>query len=370
MFNTRRVRLVALALIALLATAALSACGGDDRDANQILRETFSGDKKVRSGNVQLSLSLKAEGGRDLGGPVQLKLSGPFQSQGDKQLPKFDFDLSLAASGQTFRAGAVSTGNAGFLKFQGQAYSVPAPVFAQFKQGYERSQSEREGTPRNQSFASLGVNPQDWVTDPKDEGDEEVGGTETIHIAAGVDVAKLLDDVNQMLTRARGQLGGRGRQLPQQLTPQQRKAVQDAIEEVSFDVWTGKEDKTLRRMRVGMKFEIPEKQRQQAQGLERGELTFDLAINQLNRDQTVNAPANPRPFDQLTQALRGALGGLGGGGAAGGGAAGGGTATAPPAGGAQPGGGDENAQRYLQCLQQAGGDVAKAQRCADLLNNG
>lgn len=312
----------------------------------------------MASGKLQLALSLKTEGGRSASGTVDVKLTGPFQSQGDKQLPKFDFDLVLSAAGQTFRAGAVSTGSSGFLKFQGQAYSVPEQVFAQFKQGYERSQAQREGSRENQSFASLGVNPQRWLKDPKDEGEEDVGGVETTHVAAGVDVPKLLEDVNQILSRARGQLGGQGRQLPSQLTPQQRKAVQDAIKEVRFDVYTGKDDKTLRRMTIELKFEVPESQRQSAQGISGGELTFDLVISELNKPQTVNPPANPKPFDELTQALRGALGGLGLGGGT---TSGSGTATTPG------GGGDENAQAYLRCIQQAGGDVAKAQKCADLL---
>ena len=364
MLNTRAARFVAVALAGLLAVLGVVACGGGGEDPQKVLRETFGGNKRVASGKLDLVLTLKAEGSRNLGGPVTVKLTGPFQSQGAKQLPKFDFDLTLSASGQTFRAGAVSTGSSGFLKFQGQAYAVPERIFAQFKQGYERSQAEREGTAQNQSFASLGVNPLNWLRKPEDEGTEDAGGVETIHVSSSVNVPRLLDDVNRILARARGQLGGQAGQLPDRLTPQQRKSVQDAITDVSFDVYSGKDDKTLRRMTVGLKFKVPESQRASAQGITGGELTFDLVLNDLNKPQSVKPPSNPRPFDELTQAVRGALGGLGGAGATGGG-----TATTPPSGGAG-GSGDEKAQRYLQCLQQAGGDVAKAQKCADLLNNG
>jgi hypothetical protein len=359
--NTRAARLVAVPLAALTVALPLVACGGGE-DADEVLKETFGASKRVASGKLDLSLRLKAEGAQNLGGPIAVKLTGPFQTQGDRQLPKFDFDLTLSASGQTFRAGAVSTGNAGFLKFQGQAYSVPERVFAQFKQGYERSQAQREGTPQNQSLSALGINPLNWLEDPKDEGEERVAGVETIHVSSGVNVSKLLDDINKVLSRARGQLGAQGGQLPSQLTEQQRKAVADAIEDVSFDVYTGKDDKTLRRMTIGLKFEVPQSQRRSAQGLTGGELTFDMVIGELNKTQTVSPPANARPFDELTQAVRGALGALGAGGA--GGSSGRGTATAPPA------TGDEKAQRYLRCLQEAGGDVARAQKCADLLNSG
>ncbi|MDX6650120.1 MAG: hypothetical protein QOJ97_2071 [Solirubrobacteraceae bacterium] len=369
MLNTRRPWFVAAALAALIGALGLAACGGGGSGANvdQVLKETFSGNKKVRSGKVELKLSIKAEGARNLGGPIELKLTGPLQSQGAKQLPKFDFDLSLAASGQTFKAGAVSTGDAGFLKFQGQAYTVPAQIFTQFKQGFERAQNQKNGSAQNQSFASLGVNPKNWLKDPKDQGEADVGGAKTIHISAGVDVAKLLDDVNRILSRARGQLGGQGARLPTQITPQQRQAVRDAVRDVSFDVYTGKDDKTLRRMTIKLKFKVPQKNQAKAQGLTGGEVAFDLTINDLNQPQTISPPANPKPFSELTTALRGVLGGLGG--LGGGGATGTGTTTTPPATGGATGG-DQSAQQYLQCLQQAGGDVAKAQKCAALLKTG
>jgi len=46
----------------------------------------------------------------------------------------------------------------------------------------------------------------------------------------------------------------------------------------------------------------------------------------------------------------------------------GGAATGAGGTAAPSGAGGANAQRYLQCLQQAGGDVSKAQKCAALLN--
>ncbi|MDX6697994.1 MAG: hypothetical protein QOE65_1391 [Solirubrobacteraceae bacterium] len=370
MFNTRPYRFVAVALAALVAALGLAACGGGGggEDVNKVLKETFSGNKRVTSGKVELSVKVKTEGGSTSGGPIELKLTGPLQNQGGNELPKFDFDLALAASGQSFKAGAVSTGDAGFLKFQGQAYSVPDKVFKQFKDGYVRSRAQREGSSGNQSFASLGINPQSWLKDPKNEGEDDVGGAKTIHISSGVDVSKLLDDVNQILSKARG-LGGQAGQLPQQITPQQRKAVQGAVKDVSFDLYTGKDDKTLRRMNITLKFQIPQASRQAAQGLTGGELAFDLVINDLNKPQTISPPANARPFSELAQAARGVLGGLGGLGASG--AAGGGaTTTTPPASGGTGGAGDAKAQRYLQCLQQAGGDVGQAQKCAALLNSG
>jgi hypothetical protein len=333
-----------------------------------VIEQTFSGNKKVTSGNVDLTLSFKAEASTQLDNqPITVKLSGPFQSQGSKQLPKFDFDLSLGLGpGRSFSAGAVSTSDKGFLKFQNQAYAVPEDVFAQFKQGYERSQRQQKGSQQNPSFASLGVDPSKWLEDPKDEGEADVAGTATNHVSAGVDVPKLLDDVNKILSRA-GQLGvSQAQQLPTQLTPQQRKAVEDAVEDASFDVYSGKDDNILRRLTVRLRFEVPENRRREAGGLAGGNLTFDVVLASLNQPQTIDAPANPGSFSELTQALRQALGGLGVGG--GGGASGSGSGGS--SGGTGTTGGDTRAQEYAKCIAEAGGDIAKAQQCQALLSGG
>lgn len=376
MFNTRRLPFVAVLLALLVGVLGLSACGGGSSsdDAEKVIKDTFGGNTKVKSGKLELKLGLEAQGGTaSLGGPLAVTLSGPFQSQGPKTLPKFDFDLTLSVAGRQLSAGAVSTGDSGFLKFQGTSYDVPAEVFTQFKQGYERSQSQSKpsDTP---SFSSLGIDPSKWLQNPKSEGDEDVAGTNTNHVSADVDVPKLLDDINQILSRA-GKLGVSGsQQIPKQITPQQRKTIQDNIENASFDVYSGKDDKTLRRLTITVKFKVPEQSRAQVQGLTGGTVTFDLTLADLNQPQTINAPANPQPFDDLTKALRSTLGGLLGAGGGSTGSSGGtgtpGTTTTPPAGGLTTPTGDAKAQEYAKCISEAGGDIRKAQKCSSILTGG
>jgi hypothetical protein len=352
--------LVALLALVALAAVPLPGCGGGGgEDVEKVLGETFGGDKNVRSGRLDLTLTLETRGLPQLSRPVSVRLTGPFQSQGRRDIPRFDFDLSLNASGQSFRAGAVSTGTAGFLEFQGRPYAVPANVFASFRQGYQRSQGQRRGRD-NPSFASLGVDPRDWLKDAEDEGEADVGGAKTTHVSAGVDVPRMLVDVNKILQRA-GQLGvAQNRQLPSRLTPAQRKKVADAIEEARFDVYTGRDDRILRRMVVDVRFEVPARERAGLNGLEGGRVRFDLQIAGLNQPQRIRAPRAARPFAELTAQLRSVLGR--------GDAAGGGASPAPAPGGGT--GGDAKAQRYLRCLQQAGGDIARAQRCRSLLEGG
>jgi hypothetical protein len=358
--NTARLPMVALAL-ALVAALSLAACGGGGGDATKVLNQTFAGGKKVRSGQLNLALRIDAKGSRQLGGPVTIKLSGPFESQTAGTLPKFDFQLGLNATGsRNFSAGAISTGDQGFLKLSGRSYQVPPNVFASFKQGYEQSQKQGQQKSQNRSLSSFGVDPRQWLKDSKVEGDADVEGTNTTHVSAKVDVPKFLDDVNRILAKA-GQLGlSQSRQLPNGITAQQRQTLQKAIKDTKFDLYSGKDDHVLRRLVVKLTFEVPKSASAQANGLTGGDLTFDLTMAKLNQPQTIAAPATSRPFSELSGQLRAALGTSASGGGTSSTAPGGTTTTAP--------GGNAQAQRYLQCLQQAGGDVGKAQKCAALLN--
>jgi hypothetical protein len=362
------VRRIVLALFALVLAVAsiggLSACGsgGGNDDVNTLLKETFGPNKPVKSGDLALGLNLDLKGIQNLNGPIALKLKGPFASQGPGKLPRFDFTATLGAAGQNFSAGAVSTGGKGFVKFQGKSYVLTPALYKQFRQGYEQAQKSSKGkTKGDTSLQSLGVDPSRWLKDAKKTGEEKVGGADTVHIEAGIDTPKFLEDVSKLLKRAKG-LGVAGTQsknVPNELTPGQRDRIVKAVKSARMDLWTGKDDKTLRRIRLLVDLNVPKDQQRSARGLQSGKISFDLTIARLNEDQTVNEPKGARPLSELTGQFSQLLGG---------GAAGAGTtppaATPPPPG---AGAGSGASKEYLQCLQKAGQDVSAVQACADLL---
>jgi hypothetical protein len=349
-----------LSALLLLLVALLVGCGGDDdggeeatqsTDVNQLLDETFKGDKQVDSGKIDLTIRVEAEGSEDLQGPVTLQLAGPFQTQGEGKLPQFGLEASFQGAGQNFEAGVTSTGDKGFVSFQGTNYVVSDQVFQQFKAGFEEASKQNSGN-QEQSLATLGIDPRKWLTDPKNEGEADVGGTETIKITGGVDVPKLLDDVNTALEKARG-LGVQGSQdLPERLTDEQKQQVAEAVKSLNVEIYTGKEDKTLRRIVIAADLQNPEGS---SGGAESAKINLDLQLLELNEDQEISEPENPKPFDELL----GQLGGLGLGGAAGGG---GGSGS-----GSGGGGSAENLEEYSNCISEAGSDVEKARECAELI---
>jgi hypothetical protein len=363
---TRSLQAILLALLAALALT-VAACGGGgdgggdeasaDTDVDTLLSDTFNGkDKKIESGKLALSLNIDAKNAEGVNGPVTLKIGGPFQSQGKQKLPKFKIDFAFEGAGQSIKAGLTSTGTKGFVNFQGNEYVVSDQVFKQFKAGFEQAQAQSKSkSGKNQSLASLGLDPRQWLTNAKNEGEAKVGGDDTIKITGGVNVNKLLDDVNQALKKTR-ELGVQGtEELPSQLTAEQRKQVTDAVKNPRVEIYTGKEDKILRRMVVALGIVAPEGSGDTGSA----DIKLDFAISDLNKDQEVAEPSGAKPFDQLLSQLGGL--GLGGLGSSGSGSSGGGSS------GSSGSNNNANLEKYSQCIADAGNDVAKARKCAELL---
>lgn len=350
-----RPRIAVLALLALLGMAVVTGCGGgssgdeasSSTDVNELLKDTFSGGKKIESGKLDLAVRIDAKGTSNSNGPVTVALSGPFQSQGKGKLPKLDIEAKIEGAGQNISAGVVSTGDKAFVKFQGQSYAVTDAIFAEFKKGFEQAQSQADKQ-KGQSLATLGIDPNRWLTNPENAGEAKVGDTDVIRITGDVDVNKLLDDVNTALEKARS-LGVQGSaNLPSKLTPEQKKQAADAIKKLSVEIYTGKADRILRRMVVDLTAD--------AQG-QSADVKLDLQLLNVNEDQTIEAPSGAKPFDQLLSQL-GGLGGLGSGssgsGSSGSGSSSGGTSS-------------QNLEKYSKCIEDAGSDATKAGKCADLL---
>ena len=357
-----RPRLLLLLLSALLAVV-VAGCGGDSGSSadestsvDELLKQTFTGQKKVDSGKLDLTLKVDVQGGSSqVQGPISLKLSGPFQTQGKGKLPKFDLDAAFDGAGQNLKAGVTSTGDKAFVNFQGTEYVVSDQVFEQFKAGYEQAQKQSSDKGNQQSLATLGIDPRRWLTDAKNAGEAKVGDTDTIKITGGVDVNKLLDDVNTALDKARN-LGVQGSDsLPEKLTDKQKQQAADAIKDLSVEIYTGKDDTTLRRMVVNMGVDAPDS----GSGATSGTLSLDFQLLDLNEDQTIEAPSGAKPFNDLLGQLGGL--GLGGAGSSGSGSSGSGSSSGS-------GASAEDLKKYSDCVTAAGSDTAKAQKCADLLS--
>ncbi|HEX6390996.1 MAG TPA: hypothetical protein VFZ89_16165 [Solirubrobacteraceae bacterium] len=342
----RRLSLFVVALCAL----AISACGSSDalegKDAAGVLKETFGPDHPVRSGRLALNLRFDATG-LGIKGPINARLSGPFQSNGGKTLPSVDLSLALTAGEDSLSAGIVSTGEKGYLKLADQVYDAGDDLYKSLNDSYRAASTQTDKESESRSpLASLGIEPLRWLKAPKTAGEEDIGGTKTVHVTADVDVAKLLQDVDTLLAKAPDLNVPGAEQVPTRLSAKQRATIAEAVKKAGFDVWSGKADGALRRMRAEVSFDVPESARKGVGGLRSGTIVIDLTLSQLNEEQEIKAPAGARPLSELTGTT-----------------ASGGGGTAPPAAPSASGGDSQ----YLQCLESAGSDLKKVQQCASLL---
>jgi hypothetical protein len=358
-------RLRQLALIPLVALAAvgLVACGGEDggdENPEEVLQAIFSNDNEVDSGVFDVSLDVSSEGGED-DGTLEASLGGPFQGA-DGGFPSFDLDAeaNLDSSAQDFSGeiGLVSTGQSAFVNFQDTAYEVPQQAFDQFAQSFTQLQQQSEQQADGGNFlSSLGIDPTNWLTDLSNEGNEDVDGTETIHIHGEADVPKLIEDLKQIVQNAP--------QAANRVTPQQLGQLDQLtgiIESADFDIYGGADDDILRRFDANLELNPPSGA---AGAPDSVSVDFSLTLSELNEPQEIAAPSGAQPLGDLLQQFGvdpDSLGQLGG--ALGGGSGPG--AGVPQAGGPPRGPSGSASQAYLDCLAQAQGADA-VQRCASLL---
>jgi hypothetical protein len=332
-----------------IAAAFLAACGGGSSgDVKNTLDKAFS--TPIKSARIDLEVTLQLDGVKQLNGPIKLSVQGPYESGGSQTIPKAQWDIAASASGQNFSAGFISTGDNAWIGFQGQNYEIGKAAVAQINQQIKQA----AGKNKNKGLSQFGIDPRNWLKDAKDEGSEKVGGVETNHVSAALDVSRFLDDLNAIVKKAGGSTG-----TSAQITPQQKQQIQDVIQNPRFDVYAGKSDNVIRRLSADLSFKVPSDKQAGLGGLKSGTLSFSIEFADVGKPQTITAPQNAKPLSELTSQLGGLGSVLGGGtGSSGSGTSGSGSSGPSP----------QALQKYSQCLQKANpSKPAELQKCNALL---
>jgi hypothetical protein len=352
---------------AALSVVALAACGSSSSgDATSLLKQTFSGTHKYNSGNLNLNLTFTPSGSNTLSGPITLSVVGPFQTLGTGKPPAASITLSVTALGHTGSLGFISTGDRGFVTLKGTAYQLPAATFQKYAGGISGLASSTAGNSGSGLLSKLGIDPLKWVVNPTVAGTETVGGADTTHIKAGVNVAALLKDLNTLLQKGPSLGITQGTPVPTSISAATQAKLASTIKNPGVDVWTGTGDKTARRVAIKLTIPVTGTISQLAGGLSAADIALSMEYGNLNQPQTITAPTNIRPYSEFQaqvrafiQALGSVLGTSG--------AAGSGSGPGSSAGGSTSGASPANVQSYTQCIQAAGNDVVKMQKCAPLL---
>jgi hypothetical protein len=354
-----------LASLAGVGVAACGVAGQAASDPGTLLSQTFSGRHKVNSGTLNLTLTIDPSGSSTLTGPITISFGGPFQTRGQGKLPASDFTVTASAMGQGVALGILSTGTKGYVTLQGTSYQMPQATFQKLESSFAQLASSPGATNGSGTLAKLGIHPLHWLIHPTIVGTETVAGAQTTHVHAGVNVPALLSDLNTLLGKA-SSLGVSGA-AKSGLSPATRSHIAAEIRNPSVDVWTGTSDKTVRRLALTLTLPVTGATSTQLGGMRSADIGLTMQYGELNQPQAITAPTTVRPYSEFqskfaafVQSLQGAAAGMLGGS---GGASAGSSAT--PSAGAST-----SVHKYSQCIQAAGSDVAKMQKCASLLSSG
>ena len=316
----------AVALLgAICATCALSACGGSSGssgDAQSLLNATFSSPKQIESANVNMSLSLgpvgssATSGSSDAGKSLALHLSGPFENASSSseaqagQLPRFALQLALSTGGHTLPVGATSVGSALYVEIAGTWFSTPAATYTAIEQAYAQATKHASSAKVRSTFASLGIEPGHWLSDPVEVGTTTIDGVETIHLTATIDVPGFLNDVSKF-SQAGSALGlGSATPGSSLFTPSAIGELSKAVKVAHVDIYTGKSDHLLRRLELQATVLANSQTRSILSGLSSAEVKLLLELSNINKPQTITAPSNPESSAQMLPALEQLVGTL------------------------------------------------------------
>jgi len=354
-------------ILVALASLAVAGCGtasGSSADPNTLLNQTFSGTHKVTSGVLNVTLTIDPSGSSVISGPITISFGGPFQTRGAGKLPESNFVVSGSAMGRSLSLGILSTGTKGYVTLQGTSYQMPEATFQKLESSFSQLASTPGASSGSGSLAKLGIHPLKWLTNPTVAGTETVGGAPTTHIHAGVNMDALLTDLNTFLQKASSTGVSGASSLKSGLPPATRSKIAASVKNPSVDIWTGTNDKTVRRITIALTVPVTGNTSSELGGLKSADIGLTLQYANLNQPQTITPPTTVRPFSEFQAKVAGAVQSLQGlTGALGGSSSGG--ATSPSTGSSS-----KSVQKYSQCIQQAAGDVGKLQKCSSLLGSG
>ncbi|MEJ7875644.1 MAG: hypothetical protein WKF62_03215, partial [Solirubrobacterales bacterium] len=308
--------LTALAL-ALPIPVAIAGCGGDegsDDDPADVLEATFTNDASVESGVLDLTLDLAVEG--DQGGSLQANVTGPFVSdpENPSQLGQLDLDISASGDGATaemlgdFQAGVTVTEDNLYVNYNDTDYELGAEAFEQLKAQQEAAAGATEGEDAG-SFteqcaqaieaqggdaAACDFDVTTWFSELSNDGTEDVGGSDTTHISGSLDVEAMLSDLFALGASVPGATGG----VDPALIEPQLGQVSEAVSGATFDVYSATEDDTLRGLDLALDIDTAAIGGAAA-GVESAALSFSLEISDVGSDQTIEAPDDPQPIEDL-----------------------------------------------------------------------
>jgi hypothetical protein len=216
-----------LAVLAVFC-AVVAGCGGGSDQATKELRQTAEKLGSITSGTLTMRMVINPPSGTK--GRVGFQLRGPFAFR-KNALPVADITYTQYASTREASARFVSDGKTAYAVANGKRIALPASAVAQLR-------NATAGLGGNSGGGGLRIDT--WLDHPSVSDGGEVGGADTDHVSADLDV---VNAANGLL----GLLRSLGRNAPT-ITGDSADQLRKSVKSSSIDVWTGKSDNLLRKL--------------------------------------------------------------------------------------------------------------------------
>jgi hypothetical protein len=359
-----------VAVLAVSVATAISACAdsgngtsgssgsGAAPTAQSLLRDSLQGNHRITSGVLSLRATMIPHGSTAGSQPITISFGGPFESPGSGRGTESDFTVAVAAGGQRLSLGVRTTATAGYMRLNGSWFRLPAKQFAQLRKGLAAS-----GGSGSASLPGLSASPLKWLNDPQLLGDTTVDGTPTTEIQAWVDVPALASELGSLFAK---EAALRSSGLPAKLSAAQRRQLVSELDNPTVQLFIASADHTLRRAALDLTLKLPAKTASKLPGISSLGVAVTVDYAQVNRPQTITAPAQVKPYSQLGQQLSGLEQTLEGSAAGTTGSATNNSDSVANGSGSAAAGGHG---KYYECLQKSGGNLTKLQKCASLIDS-
>ena len=299
-------------ILSVLLVAVLVGCGGDDKssgdaaaggesgkansaEVKKLIRQTFGPNEKAKSGNISAVVDLTVKGAPRYRDPVQVSLVGPFSNEGGQ--PEAKLDVSLSLRGGILGGDLYLNDDKAYIGLGSTAYEIPASIA-----GPLRRPLEKRGNALDAIMGVFSINPDRWAKNPRIVGNERVAGIDTIHGTAEINTKNLFLDLATLAKRLTSLRLTEITGLPREVDAKTRAALARSVKTATGDVYTGADDKVLRRAKLNVLLQPSAKDRRLLK-FSSIKVSGNLDITDVGSPQNVNVPASRGSWDALQLSL-------------------------------------------------------------------
>ncbi|HTN25979.1 MAG TPA: hypothetical protein VL120_18465 [Solirubrobacteraceae bacterium] len=297
--------MTARAAALVVAVLCLAGCGGSSGGSatpaagaaktRALLQQTFGPNPAATSGRISGTIDITVTGVPRYTGPVSLSMSGPFDTAPAGGTPQADLSLGIRLRDQIYGASMFLVGDDQVLIGLGpSAYQVPAALAATIRKPLAGSRNVLGSV-----LDVFAIAPGRWAANAKMAGNASVGGVDTVHMTAGIDLPTFFDDAarfTRVLTSLRfTEIAG----LPQVITPRMRAALVRSVTSATGDVYTGASDHVVRRAHFDIRLRPSAADRRLLAGIRTMRLVGELGVSDVGAPQKVAAPPERGSYREL-----------------------------------------------------------------------